>query len=277
MEKLSFHFVIGDIHGCKKELLALEAKLAKIAGKKNRTPQVVSVGDLVDRGPNSAGVVEHFCSRPETHLALIGNHELLMLEILLEYAPQLFVALRRPRWLVSMKDQYRWRKGLSKNLSFEDFRVWRKCLWLGNGGHETLSSYGAESTDPSSWRVPLKHLQFLLNCELVWENKDVLVTHALAQEEDLKIYAGKRGRTTVKSKKKMNQAIQSLIWNRDEAAVKRYGKLHLSGHTPLRSPKRLKKQNALQIDTGCVYGQKLTAYCVETKDFVSVPSGFSWS
>lgn len=63
------HIVIGDIHGCFAEL---EALLAAVAA----TPDdvIVSVGDLVDRGPEPAEVVRFFRARPGA-VVLAGNHE----------------------------------------------------------------------------------------------------------------------------------------------------------------------------------------------------------
>lgn len=62
--------VVGDIHGCFEELQQL-LRLARLASD----DVVVSVGDLIDRGPRSWEVVERFASDPEHHLAVLGNHE----------------------------------------------------------------------------------------------------------------------------------------------------------------------------------------------------------
>jgi serine/threonine protein phosphatase 1 len=50
-----------------------------------------------------------------------------------------------------------------------------------------------------------------------------------------------------------------------------YGdKIVLFGHWPAPEPRRGKK--AIGLDTGCVYGYQLTAYIIETDEFVSVPA-----
>ena len=54
------HYFVGDIHGCYRELLLLEAKIRHHAERAGAEPFVVSVGDLVDRGPRSSDVVRHF-------------------------------------------------------------------------------------------------------------------------------------------------------------------------------------------------------------------------
>jgi serine/threonine protein phosphatase 1 len=61
--------VIGDIHGCYLELLDLLEACAVTDGDR-----VVSVGDLVDRGPRSLEVCEWF-RRRDGAVVLMGNHE----------------------------------------------------------------------------------------------------------------------------------------------------------------------------------------------------------
>lgn len=63
---------IGDVHGCAREL---EALLDKV-GLQPRD-RVVLLGDLVNRGPDSAGVIA--LARKYAHRALLGNHELRLL------------------------------------------------------------------------------------------------------------------------------------------------------------------------------------------------------
>lgn len=62
--------VIGDIHGCYDEFL----ELLELVGFTSND-RVVSVGDMVDRGPKSMEVVDYFASRPGRCLAVRGNHE----------------------------------------------------------------------------------------------------------------------------------------------------------------------------------------------------------
>ena len=69
---MSRHILIGDIHGCYEELLALLADCAV-----TDDDIVVSVGDLVDRGPDSPSVLRWFRERVERGRAIVlmGNHE----------------------------------------------------------------------------------------------------------------------------------------------------------------------------------------------------------
>lgn len=75
-------FAIGDVHGCYDDLLRLLDKTMAI----DDSAAIICVGDLIDRGENSAGVLrfmaEH-ASGPDTRLhCLMGNHEAMLLGML---------------------------------------------------------------------------------------------------------------------------------------------------------------------------------------------------
>lgn len=109
---------IGDVHGC---LMQLEALLSAIAP--NDDDHLIFLGDLVDRGPDSAGVLKRVISLSHTHrvTSLLGNHEEMML------------AAR------------------SSHDKFAD--------WILNGGDATLRSYGG--VRGALREVPPEHWQFL--------------------------------------------------------------------------------------------------------------------
>jgi serine/threonine protein phosphatase 1 len=67
------NYVIADIHGCKK---TLEALLEKMHVRSNDT--LIGLGDLVDRGPDSKGVLDLVMGMPN-FTALKGNHEEMLL------------------------------------------------------------------------------------------------------------------------------------------------------------------------------------------------------
>ncbi|MGW1595465.1 polynucleotide kinase-phosphatase [Streptomyces sp. NPDC002343] len=69
--------IIGDIHGCSAELEALLAKLGYADGVHPEGRTAVFVGDLVDRGPDSPGVLRRVMSMVNSGTALCvpGNHE----------------------------------------------------------------------------------------------------------------------------------------------------------------------------------------------------------
>ncbi|MER6466774.1 polynucleotide kinase-phosphatase [Streptomyces sp. NPDC001228] len=69
--------IVGDIHGCSLELEALLAKLGYADGVHPEGRTAVFVGDLVDRGPDSPGVLRRVMSmvRSGNALCVPGNHE----------------------------------------------------------------------------------------------------------------------------------------------------------------------------------------------------------
>lgn len=75
--------VVGDIHGCYNELMALLEK----TGLRDED-LLVSVGDLVDRGNTSTEVWQYFMQRPNT-IALMGNHERKHLQGIHNYAQEI--------------------------------------------------------------------------------------------------------------------------------------------------------------------------------------------
>lgn len=137
MEKI---FAVGDIHGCLDKLRRLMEKTRP----DRRTDTLVFLGDYIDRGPDSRGVVDFVLDLRETHdrvVCLLGNHE----EMLLDY-------LRDPG---------------SRNLYFN------------NGGRNTLRSYGIDPDGPvRDADFPGDHLRFFRTLLLYYETGDYLFVHA---------------------------------------------------------------------------------------------------
>ena len=69
--------IVGDIHGCAFELEVLLGKLGYVDGVHPEGRQAVFVGDLVDRGPDSPGVLRRVMAMVKSGNALCvpGNHE----------------------------------------------------------------------------------------------------------------------------------------------------------------------------------------------------------
>jgi serine/threonine protein phosphatase 1 len=136
-------FAIGDIHGCVEELRQL---LDAIPATADDT--IVFVGDYVDRGSDSCGVIEHLLTwrrhTPARSVFLKGNHEDMALD-------------------------YIGRSG-----------QWGEA-WLRNGGVATLRSYGISAQAPRTdvaREMPEAHVRFMeeLETSLLWG--DYRVVHA---------------------------------------------------------------------------------------------------
>ncbi|QEH36639.1 Serine/threonine-protein phosphatase 1 [Aquisphaera giovannonii] len=126
---------IGDIHGCAE---ALEALLRVI--RPEREDCIVSLGDYVDRGPDSRGVIDRLIAlgRECSLVPLLGNHDELFLH--------------------ACEGKHR-------------------SAFLLMGGAETMESYGAGSP-PDFNKVPPAHLRFLEACRPYHETETHLFLHA---------------------------------------------------------------------------------------------------
>ena len=66
-------YIIGDVHGCYKSLLAL---IEQFPNKQNS--KIVFVGDLIDRGINSFEVIEFVTNNK--YSCIMGSHEKALLQ-----------------------------------------------------------------------------------------------------------------------------------------------------------------------------------------------------
>src|SRR4029450_8093956 len=77
-------FAIGDVHGCAAELRTLLDAITRLAGEAGGKRRLIYLGDMINRGPDSAGVLEQWAAGEEAHGVdhvdrLMGNHEIMML------------------------------------------------------------------------------------------------------------------------------------------------------------------------------------------------------
>jgi serine/threonine protein phosphatase 1 len=132
---------IGDVHGCSR---ALEAMLTAIAPEPDDL--IVALGDYVNRGPDTQGVIEQMITLEKqcTLVPLLGNHDQMLLDA---------------------------RAGLPQAFS----------LWMRMGGGPTLSSYGASPgsvTGSEMARIPDEHAAFLKRCRHYHETDSHIFVHA---------------------------------------------------------------------------------------------------
>jgi serine/threonine protein phosphatase 1 len=114
-----------------------------------------------------------------------------------------------------------------------------------NGGQATLNSYRTERQKYGGFLIPEEHLSFFRSLKLVIELEDYYVVHA-----------GFRPGIPIDS-----QSIEDLLWIRDSFIFSNhfFGKKVIFGHTPFVQP--LVMENKIGLDTGAVYGNRLT--CLE--------------
>ncbi|MES2497074.1 MAG: metallophosphoesterase family protein [Pseudomonadota bacterium] len=231
-------YVIGDIHGC---YLLLREVLARIAsdakeGARGRRPIIILLGDLIDRGPHSAQVIETVTwlqrYHPfEVHL-LMGNHERAL-------------------------------------LAFIDRPV-DAGEWLLFGGDATLRSYGVAPPPPDATasahiatrdallrRMPASHLLCLQRALPMLTLGDYAFVHA-----------GIRPGRPIGE-----QEEEDLLWIGAEftASADRFEKIIVHGHTITEEAEL--PGNRIGIDTGAYRSGILTALRIEDGDLGLIQTG----
>jgi serine/threonine protein phosphatase 1 len=143
-------YAIGDVHGCLDRLQTMHELIAEdLAARPAEEAVLVHLGDYVDRGPDSAGVVARLAAGaplPDVPTVnLMGNHEHMMLAAL----------------------------ATGETETTE--------LWLANGGADSLQSWGVpRSAQPREWPsyLPMPHLMFLRDLAMRHEAGGYLFVHA---------------------------------------------------------------------------------------------------
>ena len=122
-------------------------------------------------------------------------------------------------------------------------------IYLPNGGLATLKSYGGDFAN-----IHPAHLSFFHALRPMYETPGYLFVHA-----------GIRPMVPLD-----NQTVDDLVWIRQEffQFVGRYPKPVVFGHTPLRQV--LLTPDRIGIDTGCVYGGKLTCVKLPSREVIQV-------
>lgn len=224
-------YAIGDIHG---QLEKLRAAHALIAADRERTGDqtapVVHLGDFIDRGPDSKGVIDHLIAgreRGAPWICLKGNHDRIFLGYLTTGDPTDHVL----------------RKGLT---------------WLDPpmGGLETLASYGvtkrfwtsdAALLEAARKAVPDAHLAFLQGLEARFETPEFFFCHA-----------------GIRPGVALDQQVEDdLVWIRSPFLedTRDHGKIVVHGHTPVDTPEHY--GNRIDLDTGAGFGRALTVAVFE--------------
>jgi len=216
-----YAYVIGDIHGCYYELCELlrmiEADI-KLLGEGSK--EIIFLGDLMDRGPQSMQVMEHLVNFNPDYADLIflmGNHE----EVFLNVLSGSEGALRS---------------------------------WFEFGGRECVRSYGVENlgeihTNTESLlfriqkKVPQKHIDFIKTFQDMYQFGSYLCVHA-----------GIKPRVDINK-----QTSRDLRWIRSEFMkyTKPHPFIIVHGHTIVESAQVL--PNRIAVDTGAYEGGPLTA------------------
>ena len=222
-------YAIGDVHGCDAVLAEMHERIAAdVAARPTGGHRIIHIGDYVDRGPDSAGVIRRLAEvsheNPRT-VFLLGNHDECLLAFLDDPA--------------ATAEMY-----LDPNI----------------GGAATLRSYGvaldrfgilprgaAGLSSELRTKMPPEHRAFLNSLRLSARFGDYLFVHA-----------GIRPGVAFEK-----QDPEDLIWIRQKFLrdERDHGCVVVHGHTPAKAPEV--RPNRINIDTGAVFGGPLTCLVLE--------------
>ncbi|WP_449538215.1 metallophosphoesterase family protein [Ferdinandcohnia sp. Marseille-Q9671] len=216
---------ISDIHG---DIDKFE-RLLKLVNYQQEEDQLLLLGDYVDRGPHSRAVLDKVIRlRDEGAIALIGNHEKMMLE-----------AFRADSMSVKR--------------------------WFYNGGIKTLQNYGyyIEKDDAKYWYTTEEMPNLLQINEDIRPHIEILKEFPYFYETDTHIFvhAGVHPETSLELTEP-----HLLVWIREEFHNGYSGKKTVVfGHTPTTYLHQSNdiyfgKNNIIGIDGGCAYGGRLYCY-----------------
>lgn len=210
-------FVVGDIHGCNEELNIL---LSKLTDEEHLTAddRVVFLGDYIDRGPDSKGVIDtliQFKNKFPDTIFLRGNHE----DIL----------------LCSLKLK-------SNTLGYGS------QAHMSNGGIGFYKSYGVDVNIPSTIytflnAIPAAHIEFIKDTKLIAECESGVFVHAGIQPNIPLEYQTEETILWVRE-----------YWIQSEVSI---GKTVYYGHTPGNSIS-YDLPYKVCLDSGCVFGKYLS-------------------
>lgn len=139
-------FVVGDIHGCRKEVELLYRHLVDVEGL-SQADRLIFLGDYVDRGPDSKGVID------------------LMLDIEVAFPNTVFLKGNHEDML----------------LGFLGYEGQGAHFYLPNGGVETLESYGIHSREELEDAlniIPQSHQEFLTDLDRIVLLDRYVIVHA---------------------------------------------------------------------------------------------------
>jgi serine/threonine protein phosphatase 1 len=222
-------YAIGDIHGHIDLLKFAHDRIADDMAIHGNGP-IIHVGDLVDRGPDSAGVIAYLSSgiaRGENWVVLKGNHDRMFARFL--------------------RDPEEAEPGLRADLAYLNPKI---------GGGPTLGSYGVKNASDRPLKpvyeeamalVPKSHLEFIETLPTSFQHGDALFVHA-----------GIRPGVALE-----DQIETDLLWIREPflSDPVSHGPLIVHGHTAINAPTHY--GNRLNIDSGAAYGGPLTAVVIE--------------
>ncbi|OOY09196.1 metallophosphoesterase family protein [Thioclava sp. F36-7] len=234
-------YAIGDIHGHLDKLKRAHELIAADRATCGETEApIVHVGDLVDRGPDSAGVIDYLMKGQqsgENWVVLRGNHDRMFLGFL--------------------EDPYTEDPILSAEVSYLNPRV---------GGEATLESYGIANAFSRPLDEVAKELSAIPQAHREWLAGQPAY---FPRGEAIFVHAGIRPGVAME-----DQVEDDLLWIRKPFLTdsRDHGALIVHGHTNIKAATHY--GNRLNLDSGAGYGHPLSTAVIEGRDaWLLTPEG----
>jgi serine/threonine protein phosphatase 1 len=226
------YYAIGDVHGEDLRLGLLHDFIFEELGRAGVPATIVHLGDYVDRGPESRGVVARVMALPQRAarearkgapsdigvVALRGNHEEMMLN------------------------------------AYDDSEPLSMSHWRMNGGDQTINSYLRSRGGQEDWRdaVDREHVKWLRKLPTLWRDEERKIAF---------VHAGIDPKTFPECSDEVRIWTRSQIFFNPELWPDRTELedwLIVHGHTPTEDFEPEVLEQRINIDTGAVYGGPLT-------------------
>ena len=217
-------YVIGDIHG-RADLLDQIVEKIRVDIGQYPGPEclTITLGDYIDRGPDSRGVLDRLARNPfpTTYVALKGNHEVLF-----------------ESFMQDPSIGHHWRR-LGGLETIHSYRVPVSALMTGQGFGEACKAL--------KLAIPKEHLRFLGSLPMSLTIGKFFLCHA-----------GVRPGVSLE-----RQKADDLLWIREDflTSTMDFGKIVIHGHSPNEWPEV--RPNRINIDTGAFATGRLTCLVVE--------------
>jgi len=263
------HYVIGDVQGCYSELQALVKKI-KFNPNKDK---IIFAGDLVNRGHQSLEVME-FCMRHKGSIkAVLGNHDFYLL-YLIEHQKK-NKSLKKVLDSKNIQKYHSWLKKLPLLLEVK-IKETKETFWISHAGIPYIWDIRMAKKLSKEIQTGMKDDSFKI-LENIWGDTPKI------WNSDLKGY--KRSRTIInyftrmrflgkdgslKLKAKKNKADEMHVpWFNQTIKNLKENQYIIFGHWAALEGKT-KLTNIIGVDTGCVWGNKLTAIRLEDRKLFQV-------
>ena len=225
-------YAIGDVHG-HLDLLRRAHDLIEVDMALHGAAPIVHVGDLVDRGPDSRGVIRYLregIAMAQDWVVIKGNHD------------RMFV-----RWLDDMNAR---EPGLRPDLAWLHPKI---------GGESTLASYGV--INAANRRMAPVHAEAL--AAVPPQDRAFLAERptSLWRDQAIFVHAGVKPGIPLEL-----QDETDLVWIRKEFLedTRDHGALIVHGHTAIKAATHY--GNRLNIDSGAAYGGPVSAVVIEGRE-----------